>query len=41
MRMIVAVVICLAALYAADSYWFGGMYFDAGRGIATEIRHFF
>jgi hypothetical protein len=37
MRMIVAIVICLAALYVADFYWLGGMYFDAVRGIAMQI----
>ena len=41
MRLILATVICLIALYAADSYWFGGLYFYAVRGIAMQIRHFF
>jgi hypothetical protein len=37
MRFIVTVVLCLVALYAADAYWFNGMYFNAAHSVAAQI----
>lgn len=37
MRFILTIVLCLVALYAADAYWFNGMYFNAANSVATQI----
>jgi hypothetical protein len=41
MRLLVAIAICLLALYVADSYWFDGLYFHAVRDIAAQLRQRF
>jgi hypothetical protein len=41
MRLIGTAIICVVALYGIDSYWFNGMYFDAVRGVATQIKQHF
>ena len=41
MRIIGAVLICGVVLCSIDAYWFGGMYFEAIRAIADQIRHHF
>jgi hypothetical protein len=41
MRFIGAAAICGIALYGIDAYWFGGVYFEAVRGVAAEIKYHF
>jgi hypothetical protein len=38
MRFVIGAAICLLALYAVDTYWFDGFYFDALHGMARQMR---